>query len=506
MPHPNILLLMSDQHNAKCAGFAGHETVRTPHLDALAARGVRFGSAYCQNPICTPSRMCHLSGQYAHNHGYYGLGGPLPHRLPSMFSELKRQGYYTGAIGKVHLPDDDGWIRPYTDFFHHWKADETLGIAGWRDWLREQGIETDKDELNLQGRWVNGFEGRPDFLSKEQSQEGYAALLAARFLRERPRDAPFFLWYSLPKPHSDYKPAREFWDLYPADLPLPPNADDGCQGKIYPMRRTLQNQRELEPTLEPRTYEGLRARKLRGYYGNISHMDWAMGEVLRMLDELELRDDTLVVYTSDHGDFAAEHGLLEKAPGISSDAIGRIPMIWSWPGHLPQNQKREQLVESIDIWPTLASLADLPPMAMWDGHDLSGIIRENGPEVRDAAFTENPLVKCITTPEWRLTFVPDGVFPGDPVRGELYSRQADPWETNNLFHDPEHQSIVRDLTHRLLSWLLTSTRAITVHEVVPHPDIVSPTSDRASEAYPEDGKTAISQVRAFTAQGRGNYI
>ncbi len=500
---PNILLLMSDQHNAKCAGFAGHEVVKTPNLDALAAQGVRFSSAYCQNPICTPSRMCHLSSQYVHNHGYYGLNGPMPHQLPSMFSEMKAQGYHTGAIGKIHLPDHDGWIKPHTDFFHHWQADEKLGIQSWRDWVKGHGYETVKDALNLEGRFANAFDGRPDFLPKEQSEEGYAALLAQRFLRERPAAEPFFLWYTLPKPHSDYKPAQEFWDLYPEDVPLPPNADDNCKGKIAPMRRTLEGQKRMQPTQQPSTYEALRRRKLRGYYGNISHMDWAMGQLLSTLDELNLRDDTLIVYTSDHGDFAAEHGLLEKAPGISSDAIGRVPMIWSWPRHLPQGETRDQLVETIDIWPTIAALCDLPALEMWDGRDISRLVQSEGPEVREAAFTENVFLKCITTREWRLTFVPNGVFPDDPVRGELYNRADDPWEMHNLFHDPDYAEVVRELKDALLSWLMTSTRPVNTNEATPHSSVAE---RNGHGPQPEDGKTALSQLWTALEEGKGNYI
>ncbi len=504
---PNLLLIMSDQHNAKCAGFAGHDLVKTPHLDGLAARGVRLTSAYAQNPICTPSRMCHLTGQYAHNHGYYGLMGPLPKQLPSMFSELKRQGYHTGAIGKIHTPT--GWIEPHTDFFHDWSANEQLGVLSYRAWVRSHGYDDIRDDVTrarqAAGIQHQGLDGRPDFLPKELSQEGYAATLAKRFLSERPADEPFFLWYSLPKPHQLYTPAQEFWDLYPADVPMPPSADDAGDDKILPMRRTIQSQRRNPPAeIEPRTYEALRQRKLRGYYGNISHMDWAVGELLQTLDELGLREDTIIVYTSDHGDFACEHGLLEKAPGISSDAIGRIPVIWSWPGHLPQNETRDQLAESIDIWPTLAALADLPVLEMWDGRDISGIVQGGGPEVRDAAFTENPFLKCITTKEWRMTFVPEDVFAGDPVRGELYHRRDDPWERRNRFHDPAHADVVRELKDALLSWLITSTRSVTTHEATAHSSLTRPTGTNAP--HPEDGKTALSQVRAALQAGRGNYI
>lgn len=495
---PNIVLIMSDQHNAKCLGSAGHDWVRTPHLDALAARGVRLSSAFAQNPICTPSRMCFLSGQYPHNHGYYGLAGPTPHRLPSIFSELGERGYTTGALGKIHTPP--AWLEPFADFYLSPGAGRVEGfrslpkypdyVASGRRCLTPQELA---HEHWMQSIEPQGYDGYPHYLPKELSIEGYLARAAREFLDERPQERPFFLWYSTQKPHQAYVPAREFWDLYPEDLPLPPNFADDATDKIWPLRDTQRDARCNPPAqFEPRDYEALCRRKLRGYYGNVSHMDWAVGELMEALDARGLRENTIVVYSSDHGDFACEHGLLEKAPGISSDAIGRIPMIWSWPGHLPENQSRDGLAESVDVWPTAASLAGLPMLSMWDGRDLSPLLHE-GTAVRDAAYTENPWLKCITTREWRMTVVPEGVFPGDAVRGELYHRQRDPWERENLYHDPRYAAVVRALQDQLYGWLVTSTRPVTAHPVPPHLSLQKGVSD-VPDAFPEDGKTAPSQI------------
>ena len=112
---PNILLLFSDQHHAKVLGHKGHPNVLTPHIDQLANEGVRFDNAITQNPICTPSRTCWLSGQYCHNHGYYGLSGPNPGGLPTLFGHLGKYGYRTGAVGKIHCPEY--WVEDDVDFF-----------------------------------------------------------------------------------------------------------------------------------------------------------------------------------------------------------------------------------------------------------------------------------------------------------------------------------------------------------------------------------------------------
>ena len=117
MPHPNVLIIKSDQHNARCLGVNGHGQVHTPHLDAFASRGVNFTRAFVQNPICTPSRMCYLTGQYVHNHGIYGLSGNerVPDGLPSLFSTFKAAGYRTGIVGHVHV--DGAWLQPHCDLY-----------------------------------------------------------------------------------------------------------------------------------------------------------------------------------------------------------------------------------------------------------------------------------------------------------------------------------------------------------------------------------------------------
>jgi len=511
MARPNILLLMSDQHNAKCLGCYGHDIVRTPNLDRLAWRGLCLPSAFAQTPICTPSRMCFLTSQYAHNHGYYGLKGPKPWQLPTLFAQLKGAGYFTGAIGKIHLPDD--WLEPDCQFFCEGAHGRARARESYKNYLLRHGVADGADDVMRQrraaGRRGQSVDGRPDFLPKELSHDGYAVEMAREFFRLRPSHRPFFLWFTLSKPHQEYRPAREFWDLYGDGIPMPPNADDDPSQKIHPLRRTVEHQRLHPPAdLEPADYASLRRRKMRGYFGNISHMDWAMGEVLAMVEDQARPRDTLVVYTSDHGDFACEHGLLEKAPGISSDAICRIPMIWSWPEHLPDRDTRDQLVESVDFWPTIARLVGLPGMSMWDGKDISDILLHNGPDVRAAAFTENPLIKSIATRKWRMTYVPADMYPDDPVRGELYDREKDPWERYNLYHDPQHQAVVQELRSLLLDWLVTSTHPVSALPVLAHPSLADAESEHVAgnAPYPEDGRTSPAQLRKAIREGRDNYL
>ena len=213
---PNILFILSDQHNAKVIGHKGHPDVKTPHLDKMASEGVWFKNAITQSPICTPSRVSWLSGQYCHNHGYYGLSGPNPNGLPTILGHFRKAGYGTAAIGKIHCPEN--WIEADSDVFH-----DTCGCSidgrsrEYAEYLKEKGLTDLEDhesmtEFGDRGRQT--VEGRPSKVSYEDGQEGWIVRKAMGFMEQcLAKKAPFFAHVSLPKPHQCYTPAKKFWDL-----------------------------------------------------------------------------------------------------------------------------------------------------------------------------------------------------------------------------------------------------------------------------------------------------
>ncbi|MBN1670127.1 MAG: sulfatase-like hydrolase/transferase [Kiritimatiellae bacterium] len=275
---PNILFILADQHNAKVLGYRGHPDVKTPNLDRMAAEGVRFSDAVTQNPICTPSRMCFLSGQYCHNHGYYGLSGPNPGGLPTVFGHFRRHGYFTGAVGKIHCPEY--WVEDDCDVFH-----ETCGCSiGGRSpkytaFLRDRGKEDLEDhgrmpEFGERGR--QNMDSRPSALAFDECQEGWIANeIVALMSQARQAGKPFFLHASLPRPHQCTSPCRAFWDLYEGmALTLPPNADSELAGQAPHLVRAARHWRQGQwALLEPKTFEAARLRKLRGYLAAITQVD-----------------------------------------------------------------------------------------------------------------------------------------------------------------------------------------------------------------------------------------
>ncbi len=282
---PNVLFILADQHNAKVLGHQGHPDVRTPHLDRLAAAGTRFDTCIAQNPICTPSRVSFLSGQYPHNHGYYGLNGPNPGGLPTILGHFRRAGYTTAAAGKIHCPEY--WVEDDCDHFREVSGGCSIGgNPEYAAYLRERGLFARRDADRQPGGRGQSIDGRVSNLAYEDSDEGWTVREARGFMADAAaRGQPFFAHVSLPKPHQLYTPSEPFWSLYDEDrLTLPPNADyDLAAAREAPhFIRQAAGYRDGGWTLfEPRTFEAGRRRKLRGYLGCVSQVDHAVGELLR---------------------------------------------------------------------------------------------------------------------------------------------------------------------------------------------------------------------------------
>lgn len=462
---PNILFILSDQHNAKVMGCKGHPDVKTPALDRMATEGVRFENAITQNPICTPSRVCYLSGQYAHNHGYYGLSGPNPGGLPTLPGYFRRNGYTTAAMGKIHCPEY--WIEDDCDVFHE-VCECSIGgkSPAYIDFCKKTGHCDSDEHAGLpefadQGR--QSMEGRPGPVAFERTMEGWLTTTGISFMREAAeKKTPFFCHVSLPRPHQTTSPAPEFWNLYDeSSLHLPPNADYEMAGQAPHLRQAAENWRKGNWTLfEPHTFEAGRLRKLHGYLGAVSQVDHAVGKLLDFLRESGLAEDTIVVYASDHGDYACEHGIMEKAPGICHDAITRVPMIWWAPERFCPGHVAEELVETVDVSATLCALAGLDPLETSDGKDISRLLQGQAAPVREVAVTEFAWSKSIRKGTFRLVYYPKEMFANDYPEGfgELYDLATDPWEMKNLFFDPAYAEKVRELQADLLNWLITTTR------------------------------------------------
>jgi len=462
----NVLLIAADQHLATCLGSEGHPQVLSPNLDRLAGEGVRFRHAYAQSTICTPSRVSMLSGQYPHNHGYYGLSGPAPARLPSLFSHFRQRGYRTGGIGLLHTPDSPrNWLEQHLDVFldYHESVDSRFQETPFYEMIRQRGLY-DKEDVNfVQRNPAYILEGFPSRIPFEYSQEGWCVREAIEFL-EGCGGKPFCLQVGLQRPHQPFAPDQRFWDMYPDDLALPETINQDPSHRPPHFRAAYEGFRKMHWPLEPNSFEAGARRLWHGYLACVTHVDHAVGLLLEHLDRAGLAGKTVVIYTADHGGYSGTHGIPEKAPGICSEAVCRVPMIWRVPGVTPHGTRCEHLVETIDIAPTLSALCGLPAMGTADGRDISGLLAGGDRAVREVAVTENPWSKALRWRQWRFVHYQPEMFDGQDA-GELYDLQNDWNETRNLYADPAHGEVVQQCRRLLLEWLIRTTRVRTVWPV-----------------------------------------
>lgn len=497
---PNVLFVLSDQHKANVMGTAGHPVVRTPHLDRLAEEGVKFACAITQNPICTPSRISILSGQYPHNHGYYGLEGENPRGLPNVLGHFRKAGYRTAALGKIHCPEY--WIEDDCDRFAELFSDCSIeGGEEYKAYLRGKGLEQARDDEFFPEQAASGAQscdGRVSSIPYEDSAEGWTVRQAIDFMKQASdANEPFFTFVGLHRPHQIYAPSEPFWSMYDtSDLTLPPNANYEMKHKAPHMIRAAREWKSGDWTLfEPREHEAGLRRKLQGYYGCVSQVDHAVGQLAHFLQEQGLADNTLVVYTSDHGEYAAEQGMIEKAPGICADAVTRIPLILKWPNRLKTGHVCKQIVEAVDLSQTLCELAGLALMETSDGKSLARLAQGEESELHTIGVTEFLWSKSVRKGRYRMVYYPTEMFKEDYPDGfgELYDLENDPWEMRNLYFEPEYRSVADGLTRELMDWLITTSRPRTMLGMKPRTGLQVKT--RFHNTVNADGKISAESIR-----------
>ena len=340
MKPPNVLWLMSDQHNANCLGAAAHPDAVTPHLDDLAREGVRFARAYCNNPICGPSRACFITGQYPHTHGITGNAiHPYDATRPLTVAEVfRRAGYQTAIVGKAHLPKlwlQDGFkFRRYSDLCDA-ERDDPLSCDYFR-YLVENDLADAYDQGALHpphpgGRECAAFTSQ---IPLRHSLEVWTGEQSLQWLQNRDRERPFFLKVSFQRPHDPFAPSPESADFYDADaLTLSPSARDFFERRFAGKPQWMQDYINGGVGGYPYRPQGEAdlKRQLAAHLTLLTIVDQQIGRIVEHLKASGDWENTVVVYLSDHGDFAGEHGLCLKNFGIY-ESIHRIPFLLKLPG------------------------------------------------------------------------------------------------------------------------------------------------------------------------------
>lgn len=443
---PNVLFIAADDLRTSVGSY-GDPVAITPHLDALAARGVLFERAYCQQALCNPSRASLLTGRRPDTLRVWDLTTHFRETNPSIVTlpqHFKQQGYHTQNIGKIFhnwrtkIPGDpDSWSVPAILHFatHRDDVAQTEGAARLVNPIPFPGAESldVPDEAYFDGRVAA------------------AAVDALKVLATR--EQPFFLAVGFWKPHAPFNAPRRYWDLYQRDAIAPP-AHPKLPINAPPIAAHRAGQAMKELAENPQALATFR----HGYYAAISYLDAQVGRVIGELDRLGLANNTVIVFWSDHGLHLGEHGLWEKSSNYELDA--RVPLIVAAPGFRDKTRTRA-LVEFIDIFPTLVDLCGLPQVPGLEGKSLRRVLADPRASVRDAAFTQHPRPHPLTGPplamgyaartdryryvEWREWKT------GQPIAFELYDHQVDGNETINLAGTAEHAAVQVELASRLVA-------------------------------------------------------
>ena len=427
---PNVLFIMADDLRSEL-GCMGAAHVKSPYLDALAKRGRLFTRAYCQQTVCNPSRASMMTGLRPDTLRIWDLPTHLREQKPEVVTlpqHFKNHGYFTQSIGKL---------------FHNWRQEIQGDPTSWSVPQVMHYATHGSDTPQVKGKMPPRLMKNPKCEKRDVPDEAYfdgrIAALAIKALGELKRKKePFFLGVGFWKPHSPFNAPKKYWDLYePSKIPAlknpkrPVNAPDIA----------FHDAREILRAFKGKQLTPKQVRELRhGYYAATSYMDAQIGKVLAELDRLGLDDSTIITFASDHGFHLGEHALWAKTSCFEWDA--GVPMIISVPNMKKKGRSTPALAELLDLYPTLAELADLPKPEHLEGHSLVSVLRDPAATVKSTAFTQHPrpayykgapevMGYSMRTAVARYTEWRDWKT-GKLVGRELYDHVRDPGENINI--------------------------------------------------------------------------
>ena len=448
---PNILWYCTDQQRFDTISALGNSFVRTPTIDSLVNEGVAFTHAYCQSPICTPSRSSFLTGMYpARLHNTRNGNETFPATPPLITKLIAENGYECGLIGKFHLQSsghrteprlDDGYS--YWQFSHAPRDDWSTGHH-YAEWVRQQGASLDE---------LRNSESR---VPTEYHQTTWASECALEFLtnshstsRKKKRSKPWLLSINIYDPHPPFIPPKSYADQFnPLQMPGP-----------HFQESDLSQQQQLEEIDFQGTAqqpEEMNAKEIQAlYYAMIAQIDDQFARILNCLEETGQREDTVIIFTSDHGEMLGDHGLVQKGCRFYEGLV-RVPLIFQAPHRFQEGLQCDGLVELLDMSATILDLAEVPIPSYFQGRSLLPLLNGDA----DPAVFRN-FVRCeyfdaldshFTGGTGTFATMHRGkrfklsLYHGHGL-GELYDLDSDPWEFNNLWDDPKSQEI----KHRMIA-------------------------------------------------------
>ncbi len=432
---PNILWYCTDQQRFDTIAALGHPHVVTPVVDQLVHDGVAFTHAYCQSPICTPSRSSFMTGMYPSRlHNTRNGNETFPPGPPLVTRLLADSGYHCGLVGKFHLQSSGHRTEPrIDDGYSYWKfshapRDDWEEGHDYADWVKQQGGDLDT------------LRQHEDRVPTELHQTTWASERAIEFIRAQ-QQGPWLLSVNIYDPHPPFIPPRSYADRFdPAAMPGPHFQESDLE-----TQQALAGIDFQGDALPPEGHDAHRCQAL--YYAMIQQIDDQLARILETLEQTGQRENTVVIFTSDHGEMLGDHGLLQKGCRFYEGLV-RIPLIFSWPGHFLENLQRDALVELLDLTATIVELGGLEQPDYMQGRSLLPLLTraEENDELRDSVrceyfdaldphFTGGSGTYATMYRERRYKL---SLYHGHGV-GEIYDLQEDPWEHHNLWDDPGSQ-------------------------------------------------------------------
>lgn len=452
---PNVPFIAVDDLRPEL-GCYGNALIQSPNIDRLAARGIVFQRAYCQQAVCSPSRTSVMTGARPDTTKVWDLETHFRAAMPEVVTlgqHFQRHGYFVQGMGKIYhgsLNDPPTWPVPWM------KAEApSYALPVNLERTRDPGEGKRAAKQGRASRAKPGPALESADVADETYRDGQVATMAVEALRELSRKPePFFLAVGFSKPHLPFVAPKKYWDLYdPAKLPLAPNPHPPKGAPDYAVKPggELRSYRDVPSSDIPDAF----ARQLKhGYYAAVSYMDAQLGRVLDELDRLGLRTNTIVLLWGDHGWKLGEHGAWCKHTNVELDI--NAPLILSVPGMKQAGRRSPRLVEFVDIYPTLCDLAGLPLPSHLEGTSFTPLLEDQRPW-KTAAFSQYPrtvnrqpvMGYTLRTDRYRFTRWVVRDNPTQVLAVELYDHQAEPQENKNVADRPGNAALVKELAAKL---------------------------------------------------------
>lgn len=447
MNKPNLLYIHSDQHNPYITGCYGDKVVQTPHLDGLAKRGVVLENVYCPSPICVPSRMSMLSGRFPFENEVWTNGHGLDSSIPTFAHAMGAGGYRPVLIGRMHSVGPDQ-LHGYAERLVGDHGPNQLGGAGANHGMLSGTAGPDRVSLRKSGIGQSAYQvhdedvtvATVDFLNKVGVKK-----------RAGQPGEPFCLSVGFMLPHQPFVARREDYERYDGKVPLP-KITTPFSDALHPHIHMWRDKCGIQDVTEAEI-----ARARTAYWALVDRMDFMIGQILSALEVNGLADNTLIVYMSDHGEQAGEHGLWWKQTFYEHSA--KVPAIVSWPGKLPEGKRFDEVISSLDLNATMVDALGCAPLPHSRGRSLLPLLGGETSDWENVAFSEfcqdaagagGPFPEAgiyqrmVRRDEWKLNY-----YHGQP--SQLFNLKEDPDERDDRVNDPACAGVVASLTEDVLT-------------------------------------------------------